>query len=312
MEAKWLEDFLSLAETRSFSRSAGIRHLTQSAFSRRIRALESWLGAELIDRSTYPTRLTAAGELFRTEATDMLKRIRDSRAMVRGERASSANTVQFALPHTLALTFFPRWLTDVVRGFGPIATRLVAGNVHDAVVDLVEGHSDLLLCYHHPHHPVELDPDRYPMLELGAEAMLPYSVAARSGAARFRLPGAPDAPVPYLAYSPGAFLGRVVETILQAAPEHCWLDRRYQTDMAEALKVMALEGHGVAWLPDSAVVRELRDRQLALAVRPSAAAAWRGEMAIRLYRDAGHTRPVVMALWSYLASREVPGLRPER
>jgi DNA-binding transcriptional LysR family regulator len=135
-----------------------------------------------------------------------------------------------------------------VRGFGPIATRLVAGNVHDAVVDLVEGHSDLLLCYHHPHHPVELDSDRYPMLELGAEA----------------------------------------------------------------LKVMALEGHGVAWLPDSAVVRELRDRQLALAVRPSAAAAWRGEMAIRLYRDAGHTRPVVMALWSYLANREAPGLHADR
>jgi hypothetical protein len=51
---------------------------------------------------------------------------------------------------------------------------------------------------------------------------------------------------------------------------------------------------------------------MALAVRPSAAAAWRGEMAIRLYRDAGHTRPVVMALWSYLANREAPGLHADR
>jgi DNA-binding transcriptional LysR family regulator len=104
----------------------------------------------------------------------------------------------------------------------------------------------------------------------------------------------------------------VVETILQAAPEHCWLDRRYQTDMAEALKVMTLEGHGVAWLPDSVVVRELRDRQLALAVRPAAAKGWRDEMAIRLYRDAEHTRPVVMALWSYLAGRERPGMPADR
>jgi len=300
MEAKWLEDFLCVAETRSFSRAAAIRHLTQSAFSRRIRALEAWLGAELVDRSTYPARLTPAGELFLTEAADMLRRIQDSRALVRGERASSTNTVQFAVPHTLALTFFPGWLTDVVRGFGPIATRLVAANVHDAVVDLVEGHSDLLLCYHHPHHPIELDAERFPMLELGTEAILPYSATGRSGAPRFRLPGTREAPVPYLAYSPGAFLGRMVESVLQAAPEHCWLDRRYQTDMAEALKVMTLEGHGVAWLPDSAVVRELRDRQLALAVRPSAAARWRAEMAIRLYRDAEHTRPVVAALWGFL------------
>ena len=36
MEIKWLEDFVSLANTRSFSRSAVERRVTQSAFSRRI------------------------------------------------------------------------------------------------------------------------------------------------------------------------------------------------------------------------------------------------------------------------------------
>lgn len=44
METKWLEDFVSLAETRSFSRSAQLRHVTQPAFSRRIQALEAWGG----------------------------------------------------------------------------------------------------------------------------------------------------------------------------------------------------------------------------------------------------------------------------
>ncbi|WP_163468518.1 LysR family transcriptional regulator, partial [Klebsiella michiganensis] len=42
VETKWLEDFVSLAETRSFSRSAQLRHVTQPAFSRRIQALEAW------------------------------------------------------------------------------------------------------------------------------------------------------------------------------------------------------------------------------------------------------------------------------
>ena len=41
VETKWLEDFVSLAETRSFSRSALLRHITQPAFSRRIQALEA-------------------------------------------------------------------------------------------------------------------------------------------------------------------------------------------------------------------------------------------------------------------------------
>ena len=61
METKWLEDFISLAETHNFSRSAALRHVTQPAFSRRIQSLENWLGIDLVDRTSYPTRLTPAG-----------------------------------------------------------------------------------------------------------------------------------------------------------------------------------------------------------------------------------------------------------
>lgn len=52
MEIGWLEDFISLASTGNFSRSADERNISQSAFSRRIRALEHWLGADLIDRAS--------------------------------------------------------------------------------------------------------------------------------------------------------------------------------------------------------------------------------------------------------------------
>ena len=88
--------------------------------------------------------------------------------------------------------------------------------------------------------------------------------------------------------------------ILRAAPESCHLVRRYETDMAEALKVMALEGHGVAWLPDSAVVRELRAKKLALAIEPAQAEKWRGEMEVRLYRDRDRRRPIVDRMWKHL------------
>ena len=40
MESRWLEDFLSLVDTRNFSRSAEARFTTQPAFSRRIKNLE--------------------------------------------------------------------------------------------------------------------------------------------------------------------------------------------------------------------------------------------------------------------------------
>ena len=57
MELKWLEDFVALVQAQSFSRAAEARNITQSGLSRRIRSLEQWVGAELVDRSGYPPAL---------------------------------------------------------------------------------------------------------------------------------------------------------------------------------------------------------------------------------------------------------------
>ncbi len=64
MQLNWLEDFMSLAQTRNFSRAAELRHVTHPAFGRRIRALESWAGTPLLVRGKSPVTLTPAGELF--------------------------------------------------------------------------------------------------------------------------------------------------------------------------------------------------------------------------------------------------------
>jgi len=296
MELKWLEDFLSLAETRSFSRSAELRHVTQPAFSRRIRALESWLGADLIDRHTYPTRLTPAGEAFKAQAVEMLSQMHAARAQARGQQPLPADALEFALPHTLSLTFFPKWLSRVEQSFGRLSVRLTAGNVHDAVMALVEGGCDLLMCYHHPQHPVDLDPGRYLALKLGSEAVRPYARCGRDRAPLFRLPGSAAAPLPFLAYAANAYLRRMVDTILEDAPSSAYLEKRYETDMAEGLKVMALEGHGVAFLPASAVEREVRYGQLA----PAGDDAWSLQMEIRLFCERQNPKPILKSFWAHL------------
>ena len=65
MDTAWLADLRALAETLNFSRAAERRNITQPAFGRRIRSLEAWCGAELVDRSTHRLRLTSAGEIIR-------------------------------------------------------------------------------------------------------------------------------------------------------------------------------------------------------------------------------------------------------
>ena len=47
LETKWLEDFVALAATRSFSQAAEKRFVTQPAFSRRMRSIEAALGLTL-------------------------------------------------------------------------------------------------------------------------------------------------------------------------------------------------------------------------------------------------------------------------
>lgn len=61
MNMQQLEHFLAVANTGSFSRAAEQVHLTQPALSRSIQALESELGAPLIDRRGRRNELTHAG-----------------------------------------------------------------------------------------------------------------------------------------------------------------------------------------------------------------------------------------------------------
>jgi DNA-binding transcriptional LysR family regulator len=305
METKWLEDFVSLAETRSFSRSATLRHVTQPAFSRRIQALEAWAGTDLVDRSSYPTRLTPAGETLYAQSLEMLQSLQSTRAMLRGHASAAHDMIEFAVPHTLAFTFFPSWMASLRDKFGPVKSRLIALNVHDAAMRLVEGSCDLLISYHHAAQPLQLDADRYEMVTLGQETLAPYCKANAQREPMFLLPGRVAQPLPYLGYAPGAYLGRVTDLLLKEAGTAIHLDRVYETDMAEGLKVMALEGHGVAFLPHSAVAKELRAGRLVRAA-PADMPGLEITMDVRAYREkpAGRESPkgTVQALWTYLST----------
>jgi LysR family transcriptional regulator, hypochlorite-specific transcription factor HypT len=303
METKWLEDFVSLAETRSFSRSAQLRHVTQPAFSRRIQALEGWAGTDLVDRSSYPTRLTPAGETLYEQSLELLQALHSTRAMLRGHASAGQDVIEFAVPHTLAFTFFPAWMSSLRERFGPVKTRLIALNVHDAALRLVEGSCDVLIAYHHGAQPLQLDAERYEFVSLGQESLAPYCRPDAAGGPMFRLPGRPAHPLPYLGYAPGAYLGRMTDILLKESGTAIHLDRVYETDMAEGLKAMAVEGHGVAFLPSSAVQKELRAAKLVpCAPEPAQLSI---TMDVRAYRERPsprHTpKRTALALWNFLA-----------
>jgi DNA-binding transcriptional LysR family regulator len=277
MELKWLEDFLSLAATRSFSVSANERNVTQSAFSRRIRSLEVWLGVALLDRSTYPIRLTEDGRHFQEAAEEIVRLIYQTRAGL-GQVALKGQVSITAL-HSLTLTFLPKWL----RRIGPISSRVLPENYALCLEALVEGGYDFMLTYHHPSIPVPLDPARFPCKVVGADSLC--AVAAPDALAM-------AGPMPLLTYSRGSFLGRMT-ALAQAQPGA--LETRIahvnENSLAEALKFMALEGHGMAWLPRQLVTADIAAGRLNV-VAPEL------PMEIRLYRNGDRARSVVEQVWA--------------
>ena len=262
MEAKWLEDFLSVARTGSFSLSAAERHITQSAFSRRIKSLEQWVGVALIDRSSYPTHLTAAGQQFLATAREATATLLNTRQELRHAARSDRRLLRIAIQHSLASGFLARWLATLPLARDDLLTQVRADNLHDCVRDLEEGSVDLLVCYTHPGLPLELSAERYPSLTLARDVLTPVSRAGADGRPMHALrPGATGA-VPWLSYSADAQLGRMAALALDTAEPPLAVYPVFESALVEALRATALEGLGVAWLPGSLIADDLNRKRL--------------------------------------------------
>ena len=279
MELRWLQDFLTVAETGNFTRAAEKRNTSQAAFSRRIKSLEAWLGFDLIDRSVYPTRLTPQGERFREHAGELLRQMLDSRDELGGKPLHRNEHIRIALPFAMATARLPQWWQAWSQE-RRLSCSVVVGNIHDLVTSLVSDNVDILICYHHAQQPIHLDPERYERVTLGTELLRPYAsgaLVARGGAA---LPGRASHPVPLLMYSPGVYFARLVDLILETAPVAGV--RVIESDMSDVLCGMALAGRGVAWLTEGTAAASGRKRLVPIGgdkwVLPLSLVAFRGRM----------------------------------
>ncbi len=285
MDFKWLEDFLSLAETRSFSRAAEVRGVTQSAFSRRIRALEDWLGAELLNRDSYPVTLTAEGKSFLETAEEAVRMIEARRTEFRQTARGGGPVVSLVALHSLTVSFLPAWLTRLRGTVGPVASRVKPENFDRCIEALTEGGYDFFLTYYHAAVRLPLEPEVYPHRVIGHDSL-----------AAVTRPGWPEDwardGMPMMQYSRGSFLGKLAG-IAQAQPgaPRAYVAHTNEASMAEAMKSMAIEGHGMVWLPRSLIGAEIASGRLEV-VAPEL------PMEIRLYRNPARARGLAAKVWA--------------
>jgi DNA-binding transcriptional LysR family regulator len=291
LEVKWLEDFLALAGTLNFSKAADERNVTQSAFSRRIRQLEGWVGTSLIDRATYPSRLTDAGQRFVSVAEQTLQQLYQARRNLQHEDGTGARTVTLTALHTLSFSFFPDWLNRISAQTGPIVSHLRpdSGSIEENLTSLIDGDSDFLLTYQHIHVPMLLDA-QFEHHTLGHENIVPVSVPDADGQALHTVqPG-----FAHVSYQKLSFFGQLIDGAIAARlPAE---NRVHVGSMSVGLKGMVMAGWGLAWIPESLVSAELKDGSLVRAADPD----WDIDVEIRLYRSRENRRPIVERIWSLL------------
>lgn len=290
MELKLLEDFLCLADQRSFSRAAALRNVTQSALSKRIRALERWLGADLVNRSSHPVTLTHEGAAVLGPAREAAQMMRGLRTSVGGFARQPASSLSFIATHTILVSFMPSWRAAIEARTGKLTIGPIYQNTDysDTLRQFRNGEVDFLLTYAHPAVALNFGDMACETLFLAREKVVPVS-APDSGGAPLH-PIRSDQMVSMVSYGPSSFFAATISTLLADRP--LALNAVATNSMCVGQRSVALVGAGMAWIPESLVRRDLAEGRLVRA----GGAKWEFSVDILLCRRDEH-RPETDRFW---------------
>jgi LysR family transcriptional regulator, hypochlorite-specific transcription factor HypT len=290
MEISHLRDFLALASSGNFSRAAEQRNVTQPAFSRRIRALEEWVGSPLFDRRVQPVRLTDAGARLRDGAEEVVRQIDALRDHAGG--GAGRPSLSVAAQHSIAVAFIPNWLAGTEQAVGRMRVRVWADDLAGCVNRVMAGECDLAMIFHHNAFPLVLNGTILEWRDLAPASFSPYAGCDRAQAPIFYLPATGRVEAPVLLYQHGAALGWLVNELARVNGGE-FQNVPYENALADALRSLAIAGAGIAWLPDDLARTDVAEGRLALAGGPS----WRASMTVRLLRRRDRGGIVARRVW---------------
>ena len=250
MELKWLEDLLVLLEEKSITRAAARRHVTQPAFSRRIRQLEQWLGVEILDRRTKPVSFRPTGLALEGGVRDIVNRLYALRNSVH----ESQDQITFVAQHTLAISRFPSLIRGVKNKLPVPSYRVVTAN-YEQCESLFYNEADLLLCYQNAQRQFNFSHKAVRKLHLGKDQLIP--VASRQLAARLG-ELSPRMAIPLLMYQQGSFLSDALAgSCLPAVIRDYRVEVVCESAFSASLKEMVFADMGIAWLAREIIEKEL-------------------------------------------------------
>lgn len=260
MELKWIEDFLCLSQYGSFVKAAKSRHVTQPAFSRRIKALEEWIGVPLINRETYPSTFTKAGYCFLKHAKSLKQDIEEAKRGTQEVALNKLDSVTFYTQHSLSEYVINEMLKNNPDIFKELVINVIASNLHDSALSFLENKSSYLIGLSFKTPRLELPSPDIQSVVIGTESLIPVVGVDQMGSAFYH--DTEGSNVPLLSYPPDAFLAQVLENQNVMSQASCTFRTVYINSVSSSLKSMAVSGRGVAWLPLGLAQEEIKSGKL--------------------------------------------------
>ena len=235
----WL---LVLAEQGSFTRAAERLEVSKAAMSQKIKELEAAAGVALVQRTTRSVRLTAAGEKLVEELRDPFARIEQSFFSVRDAVGPVRGRVRVTAPVAFARQQLVPVIGEFLRAWPQVRVQL---DVTDRLVSLSSEGFDLAIRH------TDTLPETHVALPLCDTRTL--LVASPGYLAAHGAPQTPQA----LAQHNCLYYPRGVET-----PRWCFaaagqgervqvqIQGSFATNNSESIRDAALQGLGIAMLPD--------------------------------------------------------------
>ena len=125
MELRQLIAFKEVATHASFTAAATHLHLTQSAVSQQIKALEDECNVTLFDRSGRLVRLTNAGQVLLSHVERILAQVENARVEMAEMAGGARGRCRLASLPTIAAYLLPRALATFQRRYPGVEVQLM-------------------------------------------------------------------------------------------------------------------------------------------------------------------------------------------
>ncbi len=143
VQTTWLLSFLAVADRGGFGAATVPLHLSQSRVSAHVAALERTLGVVLFDRKARPTRITPAGEQFRTHALAAMHELRLGADAARSSLDEPVAHARIGSYPSLSSTYLPTVLRELQGRHPGIAIELFEGTAARLEEMVVDGTVDV-------------------------------------------------------------------------------------------------------------------------------------------------------------------------